>query len=210
MFDSGFDAQYRPGQTGKGKAQIKRLHSRAGTSFPVPQFPAFGFYVSSLSRALPPEDVSARLRLLPKPRRLRFLPANRLIQPEKRCYALNVNTLAIAGKVLSLPRSSQLAKTPSLIATWECDPAFSGRVKGVTVYEPEIRSFAEGDRVQFTTPWREKAISTRDMGTVSYLDDKGNIRVRLDGSDQTVDWNLNDGSLGGGCVSTLLALTASP
>ena len=66
-----------------------------------------------------------------------------------------------------------------------------GRVKGVTVYEPEIRSFAEGDRVQFTTPWRDKAISTRDMGTVSYLDQKGNIRVRLDGSDRTVDWNLN-------------------
>jgi ATP-dependent exoDNAse (exonuclease V) alpha subunit len=66
-----------------------------------------------------------------------------------------------------------------------------GRVKGVTVYEPEIRSFAEGDRVQFAAPWRDKAISTRDMGTVSYLDDKGNIRVRLDGSDRTVDWNLN-------------------
>jgi conjugative relaxase-like TrwC/TraI family protein len=66
------------------------------------------------------------------------------------------------------------------------------RVKGVSIYEPEMRGFAEGDRVQFTAPWRDKAISNRDLGTVTYLDDNGNIRVSLDGSDRTVGWNLND------------------
>jgi ATP-dependent exoDNAse (exonuclease V) alpha subunit len=65
------------------------------------------------------------------------------------------------------------------------------RLKGVTIYEPELRSFAQGDRVQFTAPWREKAISTRDTGTITYLDGQGNIRVALDGSERTVGWNLN-------------------
>ncbi|MGI9072267.1 MAG: MobF family relaxase [Bryobacteraceae bacterium] len=65
------------------------------------------------------------------------------------------------------------------------------RLRGITIYEPEMRAFAEGDRVQFTAPWREKAVSNRDLGTVSYLDENGNIRVTLDDSERTVSWNLN-------------------
>jgi len=68
------------------------------------------------------------------------------------------------------------------------DPA---RVKGVTIYEPEMRAFAEGDRIQFTAPWKEKAVSGRDLGTVTYLDDHGNVSVKLDDSGHTVAWNLN-------------------
>ncbi|MDQ2842883.1 MAG: AAA family ATPase [Acidobacteriota bacterium] len=68
------------------------------------------------------------------------------------------------------------------------DPA---RLSGVAVYEPEVRSFAVGDRVQFLTPWREKAISTRDTGTIQYLDPNGNARVQLAGSNRVVSWNLN-------------------
>jgi ATP-dependent exoDNAse (exonuclease V) alpha subunit len=64
-------------------------------------------------------------------------------------------------------------------------------VKGVTIYEPEMRAFAEGDRIQFTAPWKEKSISGRDLGTVTQLDPHGNITVQLDGSDRTVSWNLN-------------------
>jgi ATP-dependent exoDNAse (exonuclease V) alpha subunit len=67
------------------------------------------------------------------------------------------------------------------------DPA---RVKGVTIYEPELRSFAEGDRIQFTAPWKEKAVSNRDLATVTYLDFHGNIAVKLDHSGRTVAWNL--------------------
>ncbi|MBV8833558.1 MAG: relaxase domain-containing protein [Acidobacteriaceae bacterium] len=66
------------------------------------------------------------------------------------------------------------------------------RLKGVSIYEPEMRGFAEGDRVQFTAPWRDHAVSNRDLGTVTYLDEHGNIRVALDGSDRTVGWNLNE------------------
>lgn len=68
------------------------------------------------------------------------------------------------------------------------DPA---RVKGVAIYEPEMRAFAEGDRIQFTAPWKEKAVSGRDLGTIKHLDESGNIAVTLDGSGRTVVWNLN-------------------
>jgi hypothetical protein len=68
------------------------------------------------------------------------------------------------------------------------DPA---RVKGVAIYEPEMRAFAEGDRIQVTTPWREKAVRGRDMATVKFLDEHGNINVSLDDSGRTVAWNLN-------------------
>ena len=37
-----------------------------------------------------------------------------------------------------------------------------GRVKGVTIYAPEIRSFSQGDRVQFTAPWLVQGIATRE------------------------------------------------
>jgi ATP-dependent exoDNAse (exonuclease V) alpha subunit len=66
------------------------------------------------------------------------------------------------------------------------------RLKGVSIYEPEMRGFAEGDRVQFNAPWHDRAVSNRDLGTITYLDEFGNIRVALDGSDRTVGWNLNE------------------
>jgi len=68
------------------------------------------------------------------------------------------------------------------------DPA---RVKGVAIYEPEMRAFAVGDRIQFTAPWKEKAVSGRDLGTIKHLDETGNIAVKLDGSGRTAAWNLN-------------------
>ncbi|MBV9761894.1 MAG: relaxase domain-containing protein [Acidobacteriaceae bacterium] len=67
-----------------------------------------------------------------------------------------------------------------------------GRLRGVALYEPEIRSFAEGDRVQFTSPWKDKGISNRDIGTVTHLDANGNIRVQLDHSERVVGWNLRE------------------
>ena len=65
------------------------------------------------------------------------------------------------------------------------DPA---RVKGVTVYETELRSFAVGDRVQFTSPWKRKGrVSNRDMGDPSrHLDAAGNATVSFDDSGRTV------------------------
>ncbi|HEX7362244.1 MAG TPA: MobF family relaxase [Bryobacteraceae bacterium] len=65
------------------------------------------------------------------------------------------------------------------------------RLRGVTLYEPQIRAFAEGERVQFTSPWKEQGVSNRDFGTITQLDENGNVRVKLDGSERTVSWNLN-------------------
>ena len=67
----------------------------------------------------------------------------------------------------------------------------SSPVKGVTLYEPELRAFAEGDRIQFTAPWKEKAVSNRDLATITYLDQHGNISAKLDDSGRTIAWNLN-------------------
>lgn len=66
------------------------------------------------------------------------------------------------------------------------------RVKGVALYAQEMRAFAEGERVQFTAPWKDKAVSGRDLGTVTHLDEYGNIAVKLDDSGRTVAWNLKD------------------
>lgn len=64
------------------------------------------------------------------------------------------------------------------------------RLRGVSVYTTERRSFGQRERVQFTAPWKAKGISNRDMGTVTDIDEHGNVSVRLDGSGRTVKWNL--------------------
>jgi ATP-dependent exoDNAse (exonuclease V) alpha subunit len=66
------------------------------------------------------------------------------------------------------------------------------RVKGVALYTPESRAFAQGERVQFTAPWKEKAISGRDFGTVIRVDEHGHLSVKLDDSNRIVSWNLKD------------------
>jgi conjugative relaxase-like TrwC/TraI family protein len=66
------------------------------------------------------------------------------------------------------------------------------RVKGVAIYSPELRTFAVGERVQFTAPWKENSISGRDMGTITKLDKDGNVTVKLDDSSRTISWNLKD------------------
>jgi hypothetical protein len=66
----------------------------------------------------------------------------------------------------------------------------AARLTGVAIYQPEERTFAVGERVQFTTPWKKQAISNRQMGTITHLDTHGNIRVSLDACHGTVGWNL--------------------
>lgn len=66
------------------------------------------------------------------------------------------------------------------------------KASGVQVFTTEQRSFAEGDRIQFTAPWRAKAVNNRDRGTVTHIDEHGNIAVQLDESKRTVAWNLKN------------------
>lgn len=102
--------------------------------------------------------------------------------------ALGLEAKAYATVIHVDSERNQITVKKSDDADVTYDPA---RVKGVAIYSPEMRSFAEGERVQFTAPWKEKAISGRDLGTISYLDENGNLAVKLDGSGRTIAWNLN-------------------
>jgi ATP-dependent exoDNAse (exonuclease V) alpha subunit len=63
-------------------------------------------------------------------------------------------------------------------------------VNGVTVYQEAERSFAEGDRIQFTTAFHPQKIANRELGTIAALDEAGNLKLQMD-SGRTVDFNLH-------------------
>lgn len=66
-----------------------------------------------------------------------------------------------------------------------------GDVKGTQLFRKEERSFSVGDRIQFTQPWRAKRVDNRDFGHITYLDDAGNVKVKLDKTgERTVAFNL--------------------
>jgi conjugative relaxase-like TrwC/TraI family protein len=65
------------------------------------------------------------------------------------------------------------------------------RLHGVTLYKETERSFAEGDRVQFTAPNREQHIANRELGTIEKTDASGNMRMRLD-SGRSVAFNVKE------------------
>lgn len=60
-----------------------------------------------------------------------------------------------------------------------------------SVFEPEERSLATGDRIQFTTPWSQKGVASRDTAVVEQIEPNGNIAVRLD-NNRRVAWNLKE------------------
>jgi ATP-dependent exoDNAse (exonuclease V) alpha subunit len=111
---------------------------------------------------------------------VRYLRGSEALGVEPKSYAIVINVDSEQNQI-------SVKKADGQVVTY--DP---GRLKGVSIYEPESRSFAEGDRVQFTTPWKDKAVSNRDLGTITYLDGHGNVRVQLDDSERTVGWNLRE------------------
>jgi ATP-dependent exoDNAse (exonuclease V) alpha subunit len=54
------------------------------------------------------------------------------------------------------------------------------RLHGVTVYRESDRTFASGDRVQFTAPSRELHVANRELGTIEKIEADGHVQVRLD------------------------------
>jgi ATP-dependent exoDNAse (exonuclease V) alpha subunit len=54
------------------------------------------------------------------------------------------------------------------------------RLHGVTLYREAERTFAVGDRVQFTAPYRERHVANRELGTLDHIDATGRVRVRLE------------------------------
>ena len=65
------------------------------------------------------------------------------------------------------------------------------RLQGVTLYRETERSFAQGDRIQFTAPNREQHVANRELGTIEKIDASGNLRLRLD-SGREVAFNIKD------------------
>ena len=65
------------------------------------------------------------------------------------------------------------------------------RLQGVNVYRGEERAFSEGDRVQFTAPFKEQRIANRELATVERIDSDGNFRLRLE-SGRTVEFNVRE------------------
>ncbi len=55
------------------------------------------------------------------------------------------------------------------------------RQQGVSVYREEPRSFAVGDRIQFTAPANDLKVANRELGTVEAIGQDGQIRLRMDG-----------------------------
>ena len=64
------------------------------------------------------------------------------------------------------------------------------RLQGVTVYREVERTFAVGDRVQFTAPFRTAKIANREMATITAMTDRQEMRVRTD-SGKTVKFSVD-------------------
>ncbi|MGC2465513.1 MAG: MobF family relaxase [Candidatus Acidiferrum sp.] len=67
------------------------------------------------------------------------------------------------------------------------------RLQGVMLYRETERSFAQGDRIQFTAPNRGHHLANRELGTIEKIDDSGNLQVRLD-SGRKVAFNPKENS----------------
>jgi ATP-dependent exoDNAse (exonuclease V) alpha subunit len=66
------------------------------------------------------------------------------------------------------------------------------RAFGVQLYEAAERSFANGERIQFTSPWNEQRIANRETGTILNVARDGDATVRLDRSGRQLTWKLAD------------------
>jgi conjugative relaxase-like TrwC/TraI family protein len=55
------------------------------------------------------------------------------------------------------------------------------RQQGVSVYREEPRSFAVGDRIQFTAPANDLKVANRELGTVEAIGEDGQMRLKMDG-----------------------------
>jgi ATP-dependent exoDNAse (exonuclease V) alpha subunit len=54
------------------------------------------------------------------------------------------------------------------------------RQQGVSVFREDMRSFSEGDRIQFTAPANDLKVANRELGTVETIGDDGHLHMRMD------------------------------
>ncbi|MDE3179355.1 MAG: relaxase domain-containing protein [Acidobacteriota bacterium] len=65
------------------------------------------------------------------------------------------------------------------------------RLQGVNVYKEEERHFAEGDRVQFTAPFKDQRVANRELSYIEKIDANGDLTLRLE-SGGRIEFNLQD------------------
>jgi conjugative relaxase-like TrwC/TraI family protein len=65
------------------------------------------------------------------------------------------------------------------------------RLHGVTLFQEADRTFARGDRVQFTSPYRARKIANRELGTVEKIATNGDFQLRLD-SGRSIRFNVGE------------------
>jgi conjugative relaxase-like TrwC/TraI family protein len=65
------------------------------------------------------------------------------------------------------------------------------RLQGVTLYRETERSFAEGDRVQFTAPSKELHVANRELGNIERITNEGELAIRTD-SGRSVQFNIKE------------------
>jgi hypothetical protein len=54
------------------------------------------------------------------------------------------------------------------------------RQQGVSVFREELRSFSEGDRIQFTAPANDLKVANRELGTIESIGDHGRLHLKMD------------------------------
>lgn len=65
------------------------------------------------------------------------------------------------------------------------------RRSNLSVFESQARPFAIGDRIQFTTPWKEKGVASRETARIEQVEKNGNLAVRLENG-RRLAWNLKE------------------
>jgi conjugative relaxase-like TrwC/TraI family protein len=72
------------------------------------------------------------------------------------------------------------------------------RQQGVSVFREEVRSFSEGDRIQFTAPANDLKVANRDLGTIERIAHDGRLHLKMDSGraielDRTGHFHLDHG-----------------
>lgn len=113
-----------------------------------------------------------------------YLHGNKDLQLAAKAYATVIEVQSQASTRTNLLK---VKTEEGRILTY--DPS---QVKDVSVYESRQQAFSAGDRIQFTGRWQQKKIRTRDLGTITDLDEHGNAKVTMDNKGRTVALNLKD------------------
>ncbi|MGB6744432.1 MAG: MobF family relaxase [Terracidiphilus sp.] len=54
------------------------------------------------------------------------------------------------------------------------------RQQGVSVYREELRSFSEGERIQFTAPANDLKVANRELGNIESISGGGRLKLKMD------------------------------